>query len=93
MSRPTIPKVKKQLVVREIKLELKELNPQLLDYLTQESIGSGSYGQCYPTHYREIYVVVKMIYSDTTEDKLRAKRELIHDAEVITALDDHKDYP
>ena len=42
LSRPTMPKVKKQLVVKERKLELKELNPEHIDYLYQESIGSGS---------------------------------------------------
>ena len=77
-SRLTIPKVKKQLVVKERKLELKELNPQHLDYTSPESIGSGSYGQCYPARYRGIDVVVKkMIYKDTAEGKLRAKRDLI----------------
>ena len=80
--------------MNERKLELKELNPQHLDYLNQESIGSGSYGKCYPARYRGIDVVVKkMIYSYTAEDKLRAKRDLIHEAEVITALGDHKRLP
>ena len=93
-SRLTIPKVKKQLVVKERKLELKELNPQHLDYTSPESIGSGSYGQCYPARYRGIDVVVKkMIYKDTAEDKLRAKRDLIYEAEVITALGDHERLP
>ncbi|XP_068735448.1 uncharacterized protein [Montipora capricornis] len=88
LSRPT------KLVVKERKLELKELNPEHIDYLNQESIGSGSYGQCYHARYRGIDVVVKkMIYSDTAEDKLRAKRDLMHEAEVITALGDHERLP
>ena len=58
--------------------------------MKQESIGSGSYGHCYHARYRGIDVVVKkMIYSNTAEDKLRAKRDLMHEAEVITALGDH----
>ena len=94
LSRPTMPKVKKQLVVKEKKLELKELNPEHIDYLNQENIGSGSYGQCYHARYRGIDVVVKkMINSDTAEDKLRAKRDLMHEAEVIAALGDHERLP
>ena len=94
LSRPTIPKVKKRLVVKEMKLELKELNPEHFIYMKQESIGSGSYGHCYHARYRGIDVVVKkMIYSDTAEDKLRAKRDLMHEAEVITALGDHERIP
>lgn len=93
-SRPTIPKIKKRLVVKEMKLELKELNPEHIIYMKQESIGSGSYGHCYHARYRGIDVVVKkMIYSDTAEDKLRAKRDLMHEAEVITALGDHERLP
>jgi len=34
-----------------------------------------------------------MIYSDTAEDKLRAKRDLMHEAEVITTLGDHERLP
>ena len=89
-----MPKAKKQLVVKERKLELNELNPEHIDNLNQESIGSGSYGQCYHARYRGIDIVVKkMIYSDTGEDKLRAKRELMQEAEVITALGDHERPP
>ena len=43
---------------------------------------------------REIEVVVKkMIHKDTKEDKLRAKCDLIHEAEVITILGDHERLP
>jgi len=46
--------------------------------MKQESIGSGSYSHCYHACYRGIDIVVKkMIYSDTAEDKLRAKRDLM----------------
>ena len=31
-----------------------------------------------------------MIYSDTADDKLRMKMDLMHEAEVITALGDHE---
>lgn len=76
------------------KIVRKELNPKHIEYLPQESVGSGSYGQCYCARYREIEVVVKkMIHKDTREDKLRAKCDLIHEAEVITTLGDHERLP
>ena len=76
------------------KIVLKELNPEHIEYLPQESVGSGSYGQCYCACYREIEIVVKkMMHKDTKEDKLRAKCDLIHEAEVITTLGDHERLP
>ena len=87
--------VKKQLVVKELKkVELKELNPEHVDYLPQDAVGGGSFGQCFRARYRGIDVVVKkMIHNNSTEDKLRAKRDLIHEAEVITSLGDHEGLP
>lgn len=50
---------KKQLVVmKEKKLELKELTLQNNNYLSQESFGSGSHGQCYRASNRVIDIVV-----------------------------------
>ena len=89
-SRRSCDSVKKQLVVKE----LKELNPKHVDYLPQDAVGGGSFGQCFRAHYRGIEVVVKkMIHNDSAEDKLRAKRNLIHEAEVITSLGDHEGLP
>lgn len=85
---------KKQIIVMEKRLTLKELEPAHIDYLSSEAVGSGSYGQCYRARYRGIDVIVKkMIYQDTTADKVRAKREVIHEAEVLTALEDHSGLP
>lgn len=93
-SKPMQTAKKQLVVVKERKLELKELNPQNINYLSRESFGSGSYGQCYRARYRGIDVVVKkMIHKDTEEDKRRAKRELIHEAEVIAAIGDHERLP
>lgn len=85
--------VKKQIVVKEKSL-LKELEPGHIDYLPLDAVGSGSYGLCYRARYRGINVVVKkMIHRDTERDKLRAKREVVHEAEVLTALGDHEGLP
>ena len=95
-SRPrNFEAAKKQFVLKETrKIVLKELNPEHIEYLPQESVGSGSYGQCYCARYREIEIVVKkMMHKDTKEDKLRAKCDLIHEAEVITTLGDHERLP
>ena len=94
-SRPRTFEVTRKLLLKETrKIVLKELNPEHIEYLPQESVGSGSYGQCYRARYRGIEVVVKkMIHKDTKEDKLRAKRNLLHEAEVITTLGDHERLP
>lgn len=85
--------VKKEIVVKEKSL-LKELEPGHIDYLPLDAVGSGSYGHCYRVRYRGIDVVVKkMIHRNTERDKLRAKREVVHEAEVLTALAEHEGLP
>jgi len=81
--------------VKELKkLELKALIPEHIDYLPQDTVGGGSFGQCFHARYRGIDVVVKkMIHNNSAEDKLRAKIKLIHEAEVITSLGDHEVLP
>ena len=92
-SRRNLGAVKKHIVLKEKSL-IKELEPGHIDHLHLDAVGSGGYGQCYRACYRGIDVVVKkMIHSDTEEDKLRAKREVIHEAEVLTALGDHDGLP
>ena len=47
-SRRNCDSIKKQLVVKELKkIELKELNPEHVDYLPQDAVGGGSFGQCF----------------------------------------------
>ena len=92
-SRRNLCSVKKHIVLKEKSL-IKELEPGHIDYLPLDAVGGGSYGQCYRARYRGIDVVVKkMIHRDTEEDKLRAKREVAHEAEVLTALGDHDGLP
>lgn len=78
----------------ECKTDLRELNPEYLEYVFPDPIGSGSYGQCFLARYRNIDVLVKkMIYTAAVEDKEKAKRNLIHEAKVLLALGDHERLP
>lgn len=82
-----VPKKKRQ-------PDLKELNPDNIKYSDKDPVGSGSYGECFHAHYRGIDVLLKrMKHNGTAEDKERAKRDLIHEAEVISALGDHRGLP
>lgn len=42
------------------KIGIKELNPEHLEHLSENAVGSGSYGQCYRAHYCCIEVLVKV---------------------------------
>ena len=46
---------------KEFKCNFKELIPEHLEYLTQHSVGSGSFGQCFKSSYRRIAVIVKQM--------------------------------
>lgn len=39
--------------------DLKELNPDHIEYLSERVVGRGSYGECYRAQYRGIDVIVK----------------------------------
>jgi len=74
----------------------KELNRELMVVDEENEIGTGSFGRCYPGIYRdEFNVLVKVIkakYSSFTERE-RAKREIIHEATVISRVGDHPRIP
>lgn len=73
---------------------LKELNPDHLEYLSEHAVGSGSYGECYRAQYRGIEAIAKkMTHNDTAEGKDRAKRNLFHEARVVSSLGDHASLP
>ncbi|XP_068690623.1 fibroblast growth factor receptor 2-like [Montipora foliosa] len=77
-----------------LKRDLKELMPEHLEYLSTHPVGSGSYGQCFHAHYRGIDVIVKqMKYSNNAVDKEKARKNLLHEAEVIAVLGDHASLP
>ena len=86
----------KPVLKQQRKPELKELNPVNIEYLTHVPFASGSYGQCYRARYRDIDVVVKqmiMRHKDSEADKSKARRDLIHEAEILTALGDYESLP
>ena len=77
-----------------LKRDLKELMPEHLEYLSTHPVGSGSYGQCFHAHYRGIDVIVKqMKHSNSAVDKEKARKNLLHEAEVIAVLGDHASLP
>ena len=81
-------------VIRQSTTDLKELDTDHLQHLSEHAVGSGSYGQCYRARYRGIEVIVKKISHDhTAEGKDRARRNLVHEANVISALGDHARLP
>lgn len=76
--------------------KFKKLNRELLVVDGTEAIGSGTFGKCFPALYRNDYqVVVKEIkMKETTREELeRTKREVIHEATVISELGDHPGLP
>ena len=78
-------------VIQLSKTDLKELNKDHLQYLSEHVIGSGSYGQCYRARYRGIEVIVKkMSHDHTAEGKERAMRKLsARKQRLSSALGDH----
>ena len=77
-----------------LKRDLKELMPEHLEYLSTHPVGSGSNGQCFHAHYRGIDVIVKqMKHSNYAVDKEKARKNLLHEAEVIAVLGDHASLP
>ena len=65
--------------------------PEHLEYLSTHPVGSGSYGQCFHAHYRVI--VKQMKHSNNAVDKEKARKNLLHEAEVIAVLGDHASLP
>ena len=81
-------------VNNDSKIEPKELSPEHLEYFSESPVGCGTFGQCFRGRYRNIEVVVKqMIHKETIEDQERARRNLLHEAKVISALGDHPNLP
>lgn len=60
------------------RFEPKELRPENIEYLSKNPVGSGSFGQCFLGRYRGFDVIVKqMTHNETSEDKERARRDLL----------------
>ena len=78
----------------ECKFEHKELMPENIEYLSKNPVGSRSFRQCFLGRYRGIEVIVKqMTHNETAADKERARRDLLHEAKIISALGDHPNLP
>ena len=56
--------------------------------------GSGSFGQCFLGRYLGIDVIAKqMTHNETSEDEKRARGDLLHEAQVVSALGDYSHLP
>ena len=85
---------KKTTVSNGSRFEPKELRPENIEYLSKNPVGSGSFGQCFLGRYRGFDVIVKqMTHNETSEDEERARRDLLHEAKVVSALGDHPHLP
>ena len=56
-------------------------------------MGAGSFGSCYLAKYRGITVAVKEYHLNRTVDEKILKREVIHEATVLSRLGDHPGLP
>ena len=75
-------------------INIKELNPEHIVYMSENLVGSGSYGQCYRARYRGIEVLVKkMTHDGTARGKEKARKNVFHEAKVLSALGDHAKLP
>ena len=75
LSQPTVsvhqdsrPAVKERLIQ-----QLKELNLDHLEYLSEHAVGSGSYRQCYRALYRGIEVILKITIRQRRAEKGRGE--------------------
>ena len=62
-------------VTQQSKTDLKELNTDHLQYLSEHAVGSGSYGKCYRARYRGIEVIVKKMSHDHTAEGKKGRGE------------------
>lgn len=58
-----------------------------------KSIGAGTFGHCNLARYRGMIVAVKYYNADNFHSKAQLKREVQHEAELISDLGDHKNLP
>ena len=74
---------------------VREVNLSLIVKTTRESLGRGTFGECFLAWYRGIKVVVKEMRrrNDTPKESERCKREVLHEANVLHCLGDHVGLP
>ena len=87
--------IAKQVIVNnDSKFERKELRSQYVEYLSENPVGCGSFGKCFHRYYLGIEVTVKqMTHDKTMEGQERARKNLLHEAKVFSALGDHPNLP
>ena len=76
----------------DVQHHVKEINPSLV-VRTEKFLGSGTFGNCYLAYYRDLLVAVKEFKSVkkwTTND---LKKEVRHEARMISYLGDHTGVP
>ena len=80
---------------KKVQHKMREVNPDLISRLSDQPLGSGSYGTCFLATYRGISVAVKEIKQrdDSPKEKERARREVVHEANVLHQLGDHPGLP
>ena len=80
---------------KKVQHKMREVNPDLISRLSDQPLGSGSYGTCFLATYRGISVAVKEIKQrdDSPKEREKARREVIHEATVLHRLGDHPGLP
>ncbi len=63
-SRHSEDRKKKRSATSECRTDLRELNPEYLEYLSGDQVGSESYGQCFCARYCNIDVLVKQMINN-----------------------------
>ena len=73
----------------------REIDPSLIVKTLGEPIGSGTFGDCFLAEYRSIKVVVKEMKrrDKSLQETERCKKDVLHEAEVLNSLGDHKGLP
>ena len=70
---------------------VKEIDPSLV-VRSEKFLGSGSFGNCYLTYFKDVVVAV-MEYKKEKCSLNYLKREVCHEAKMINQLDDHYSVP
>ena len=73
----------------------REMDRSLIMKISDEPIGSGTFGDCFLADYRGIKVVVKEMKrrDQSFKETERCKKEVIHEAKVLNSLGDHEGLP
>ena len=76
----------------DVQHNVKEINP-LLVVRTEKFLGSGTFGNCYLAYYRDLLVAVKEFKAAKKCPTNDLKKEVRHEARMISYLGDHSGVP